>query len=78
MESVAVAAMFRAGHEVVQYGRTRGTVRATGAAFDIPECHVWTVRGGQVREIRFYIDSSAMTDALAHGGTDPEDAVRRG
>src|SRR6476646_169384 len=26
---------------VVQVGRTRGTVRATGQAFDIPEVHIW-------------------------------------
>jgi len=52
-----------AGH-VVQVGRTRGTVRATGAAFDVPEVHVWTVRDGQVQRFEVYLDTAAMRRAL--------------
>jgi ketosteroid isomerase-like protein len=57
--------MFVAGHDVVQIGRTAGTVRSNGAAFDISECHVWTVRDGLVTRARFYIDSTAMLEALS-------------
>ena len=63
--AVSAEAMFQAGEQVVQYGRTRGTVRANGAAFDIPECHVWTVRDGRAVAADFFIDSAAMLDALA-------------
>ena len=51
--------------DVVQVGRTAGTVRSNGAAFDIPECHIWTVRNGLVVEARFYIDSASMLEALS-------------
>ena len=66
--AVTVEAMFQAGDTVVQYGRTAGTVRATGVAFDIPECHVWTVRDGRAVEATYFIDSAAMLDALAAQG----------
>ena len=64
---VTVEAMYRAGEQVVQYGRTAGTVRATGSSFDIPECHIWTIRDGRVVAMDFYIDTPAMLEAL---GTD--------
>jgi ketosteroid isomerase-like protein len=63
--AVTVIAMFEAGDQVVQYGRTAGTTRASGKAFDIPECHVWTVVDGRVTNMSFYIDTAAMLDALA-------------
>lgn len=62
--AVTVHAMFQAGDEVVQYGRTAGTVRANGNRFDIPECHVWTVRDGKVQAMHFYIDTAAMLAAI--------------
>src|SRR5664280_1094647 len=34
--------LFEAGDRVIQFGRSRGTVLANGAVFDIPEVHVWT------------------------------------
>ncbi|MGY1605552.1 MULTISPECIES: nuclear transport factor 2 family protein [unclassified Geodermatophilus] len=49
---------------VVQVGRTRGTVRATGAAFDVPEVHLWTVADGRVRRFEAYVDTPAMLAAL--------------
>jgi ketosteroid isomerase-like protein len=49
---------------VVQVGRTRGVVRATGAAFDVPEVHVWTVADGLVRRFEAYLDTAAMRAAL--------------
>src|SRR3954471_9146518 len=35
--AVTIEAVFSADGDVFQYGRTRGTVRANGVAFDIPE-----------------------------------------
>jgi hypothetical protein len=32
-------------------GRSRGTIRANGASYDIPECHVWTFRGDKVATV---------------------------
>ena len=47
-----------------QCGRTRGTVRANGAAFDVGEVHIWTVRDGKVVAAHFAIDTEAMLDAI--------------
>jgi ketosteroid isomerase-like protein len=63
--AVTVEAMFEAGEHVVQHGRTAGTVRATGVAFDIPECHVWRIVDGRAVEAQYFIDSPAMLAALA-------------
>lgn len=63
--AVTIESMFQAGEHVVQHGRTAGTVRATGAAFDIAECHVWRIVDGRAVEARYFIDSAAMLDALA-------------
>jgi uncharacterized protein len=62
--SVEVEALFEAGDRVIQYGRTRGTVIATGVAFDIPETHVWTLRDGKIVAAEFYIETAAMLVAL--------------
>ena len=51
------------GH-VVQTGHTRGTVRETGARFDVPETHVWTVEDGKVRRFESYVDAAKMRAAL--------------
>lgn len=67
--AVSTEALFQAGDNVIQYGRTRGTVRTSGASFDIPECHVWTVRHGLVTEMAFFIDTGAMLAALAMHST---------
>ena len=53
-----------AGH-VVQVGRTRGVVRATGAPFDVAEVHVFTLAGGRVTRFEAYLDTPAMLAALA-------------
>jgi ketosteroid isomerase-like protein len=62
--TVTPAALFQAGNQVIQFGRTSGTVRSSGVAFDIPECHVWTVSQGRVSEMAFFIDTAAMLSAL--------------
>ena len=48
----------------MQVGRTRGTVRATGAPFDVPEVHVFTVAGGRVTRFEAYVDTAALLAAL--------------
>ena len=65
---VTIENLFAAGDHVVQTGRTRGTVLANGASFDIPEVHVWEVRDGRVVELRAYIDTPAMVEALRRIG----------
>ena len=61
---VTIEAIFSADGEVIQYGRTRGTVVATGASFDIPEVHRWTIRNGKAVAAHFAIDTPAMLAAL--------------
>ena len=63
--AVTTEAVFLADGEVIQCGRTRGTVRGTGVAFDIPEVHRWTVRDGKAVTAHFAIDTAAMLEALA-------------
>lgn len=65
--AVTTDAVFAADDEVIQCGRTRGTVVATGAAFDIPEVHRWRIRDGRASSAHFAIDTSAMLDALSDG-----------
>ena len=64
---VTVHELYDAGNQVVQYGRTAGTVRATGERFDIPECHLWRVEDGKAVEAQYFIDSPAMLRALGEG-----------
>jgi len=65
--AVAIEAIFEAGGEVFQYGRTRSTVSATGNTFDLPEVHRWTIRDGRAVEAHFAIDTPAMLRALEPG-----------
>jgi ketosteroid isomerase-like protein len=65
--AVEIDAVFAADGEVIQSGRTRGTVRANGVAFDIPEVHRWTIRGGRAVAAHFAIDTDAMLAALGAG-----------
>jgi ketosteroid isomerase-like protein len=57
--------IFAAGDRVVQHGRTKGTVRATGVSFDIDEVHVYTVQDGKIVRFEAFIDTPAMLAALA-------------
>jgi hypothetical protein len=61
---VTTELIFQAGDHVIQRGRSAGRVRATGAEFDVPECHVWTFRDGVITGVEFYIDSEAMLEVL--------------
>ena len=62
--AVSTEAMFEADGDVIQVGRTRGTVQSSGAEFDIPEVHRWTVRDGKAVAAHFSIDTPAMLRAL--------------
>ena len=62
---VTTDAIFTADDEVVQVGQTRGTVVATGVAFDVAEVHRWTIRDGRAVAAHFAIDTPAMLTALA-------------
>jgi ketosteroid isomerase-like protein len=66
---VEMGALFAADGEVYQYGRTKGTVNESGTAFDIPEVHRFTVRGGKLAAAHFAIDVDGMRAAL---GSQPE------
>jgi len=61
---VAVEQIFEAGNHVVEIGRTRGTVNATGAEFDVAEVHIWELRDGKAVSFHAYIDTPAMLAAL--------------
>lgn len=56
---------FEADGDVIQFGRTKGTVNASGATFDIPEVHRWTIRDGKAVAGHFSIDTPAMLAVLA-------------
>jgi len=62
--AVTIDAVFEADDEVIQMGRTKGTVNANGAAFDIAEVHRWTIRDGLAVRAHFTIDTPAMLAAL--------------
>src|SRR5262245_18382219 len=65
--SVAIGALFMAEGDVYQVGRTPVMVRATGAPFDLPEVHRWTIRDGRAVSAHFAIDTDTMLTALAIG-----------
>lgn len=63
--TVETSALFESNGEVVQYGRLKGTVLATGRTFDIAEVHRWTISEGRAVLAHFSIDTPAMLRALA-------------
>lgn len=62
--AVAIDAIFEADGDVIQMGHTRGTVKATGTAFDIAEVHRWTITDGLATTAHFSIDTPGMLAAL--------------
>jgi len=63
--AVEMEAVFSADGDVIQMGRTRGTMRANGTPFDLPEVHRWTIRDGRAVAAHFAIDTPAMLESLA-------------
>ena len=62
--NVDIEAIFAADDEVIQMGRTKGTVVGTERTFDIPEVHRWKIRDGKAVEAHFAIDTEAMLAVL--------------
>ncbi len=62
---LTIEALFVDDGRIVQIGRSRGTVLANGATFDIPEMHLWTVENGKISSGHFAFDSTVMLQALA-------------
>ncbi|MDB4989499.1 MAG: hypothetical protein JWN04_4677 [Myxococcaceae bacterium] len=53
-----------AGDDVVAIGRTSGHVVKSGAPFDVPVVHVWSVRDGLIVSFQPYIDVPLMQASL--------------
>jgi ketosteroid isomerase-like protein len=62
--AVTTDELYQADGDVIQVGHTRGTVVATGTAFDIAEVHRWTIRDGLAVRAHFSIDTPGMLRAL--------------
>lgn len=62
--TLSTEALFEADGQVIQTGRARGTVRANGATYDVPEVHVWTVDDGKVVAAHFANDTAAILEAI--------------
>lgn len=62
--AVTHEAVFEADGHVYQMGRTKGTTKESGTAFDIAEVHRWVIRDGKAVEAHFAIDTTAMLEAL--------------
>ncbi|GII52569.1 ketosteroid isomerase [Planotetraspora thailandica] len=62
---VTAERLIDAGDHVVEVGRTAGRTVGTQTPFDVPEFHVWQLRGGKVIRLESYIDNPAMLAALA-------------
>ncbi len=71
--AVTIDAIFEASGRVVETGRTKGTVVATGVPFDVPEVHIWTVRNGRIVAGDLSIDTAAMLAALAAPADDRQE-----
>ena len=61
---VTTQLLFEADGDVIQAGRTTGTVVATGVEFDVAEVHRWTINDGRASLAHFQIDTPAMLRAL--------------
>ena len=62
--AVETGQLISAGERVVQIGRSRGRVKATGVEFDVREVHVWELHDGKVVRFQTHIDTPAMLQAL--------------
>lgn len=54
-----------AGDTVVVIGRSQGSVKATGGAFDVRTVHVWKLREGKAVSLSVYLDKLAMLSMLS-------------
>lgn len=56
---------FEAGDTVVQIGRSKGIVKATGRAFDVAVVHLLTVHDDKIVRFDSYVDTRAIRAALS-------------
>ncbi|WP_281939960.1 nuclear transport factor 2 family protein [Micromonospora sp. AKA38] len=61
---VEIEELYQAGDRVVQSGRARGVVRATGKPFEAREVHVWQIRDGLVISLDMYVETEPILEAL--------------
>ena len=61
---VSIERLIEAGDHVVVVGRTAGTARTTGRAFDVGIAHVWLVADGRATRWEAYVDTPALLDAI--------------
>ena len=66
--ALTIDAIFESDGEVIEVGRTRGKVLASGVTYDIPQVHRWMVRGGKVVTAHFATDTDTMLSVLAEPG----------
>lgn len=62
--TVTTEEMYESGDRVIQVGRTRGTVRASGRPFDSREVHVWRIREGRIAGLEVYVENDVFLEAL--------------
>jgi len=65
--TLTTEALFESDGQVIQMGRSQGSVIANGVTFDVPEIHIWTARGDTITAGHFAPDTAAMLEALAVG-----------
>lgn len=62
--TVEVEQILDAGDSVVTTGRTVGTAKNTGEAFDVPVVHVWRVEAGKIVSLHVFLDNPSILPAL--------------
>jgi ketosteroid isomerase-like protein len=56
---VDVECIWEAGNAVIDVGRTRGRVRASGKAFDVSIAHVWRIHNRKIVSFEPHIDCAS-------------------
>lgn len=65
---IEIERLFEAGGQVVAVGRTQGTGRGTGQAFDSAVVHVFTVEEGRIVGFDAYVEDRPVTAAIKGDG----------
>ena len=60
-----------AGENVIALGRQRGRVLSNGAEIDVPFCHIWTVRHGNLIRGRMFTDTGLLCCAVEGAASSP-------
>lgn len=63
-----VTEMFAAGDRVTALGFERARVSATGASYESPFCHIWSIRRGKVTQWRAFCDADSLALAFRKAG----------